>query len=286
VNAGDNRLGPIIDVITSLARGDFQPEFPDVVDDPDLAAIVLGLQMLGDELAASRVKLDGRTAEMETLNNGLLRLADLSNLLLSCDTSSEAYVVLGRAVRDMYSQLSGGVYLFGASRNVVELVTSWGDLPVATTFPPTDSGYYAARVATLRLSDAGPEVAWSRAVGDRVVHRHPALLLLADGLHARPGEAAEDRVLLPPPQGLLRLARPVERKRGPYLGLGAPTVARARRGRLRREPAAPRVVRLVRRLEPFKAGQFHERRKLERHPDCSASLIFASLMQRAVSNRR
>ena len=138
MNAGDNRLGPIIDVITSLARGDFQPEFPDVVDDPDLAAIVLGLQMLGDELAASRVKLDGRTAEMETLNNGLLRLADLSNLLLSCDTSSEAYVVLGRAVRDMYSQLSGGVYLFGASRNVVELVTSWGDLPVATTFPPTD----------------------------------------------------------------------------------------------------------------------------------------------------
>jgi diguanylate cyclase (GGDEF)-like protein len=38
----------------------------------------------------------------------------------------------------MYGQLSGAVYLFGASRNVVELVTSWGDLPVAKTFAPAD----------------------------------------------------------------------------------------------------------------------------------------------------
>jgi diguanylate cyclase (GGDEF)-like protein len=158
VNAGDNRLGPIIDVITSLARGDFQPEFPDVVDDPDLEAIVLGLQMLGAELAASRVELDGRTAEMETLNSGLLRLADLSNLLLSCDTSVEAYVVLGRAVREMYGQLSGGVYLFGASRNIVELVTSWGDLSVAKTFPPGDC-WALRRGRAHHVSPAGAEPA-------------------------------------------------------------------------------------------------------------------------------
>jgi diguanylate cyclase (GGDEF)-like protein len=94
--------------------------------------------MLAEELLASRAEAEGRSAQMETLNNGLLQLADLSNLLLSCDTSGEAYVVLGRAVRDMYGGLSGGVYLFGASRNVVELVTSWGDRPVAKTFPPTD----------------------------------------------------------------------------------------------------------------------------------------------------
>jgi diguanylate cyclase (GGDEF)-like protein len=38
----------------------------------------------------------------------------------------------------MYGRLSGAVYLYGASRNVVEVVSSWGDLAVAKTFPPTD----------------------------------------------------------------------------------------------------------------------------------------------------
>ena len=164
MNAGDNRLGPIIDIITSLARGDFQPQAPEIADDPDLEAIVLGLQMLGDELAASRVELQGRTAEMETLNNGLLQLAALSNLLLSCDTSVEAYVVLGRAVREMYGQLSGGVYLFGASRNVVELVTNWGDLPVAKTFPPGDC-WALRRGRAHHVSKSGAEPA-CRHVGD------------------------------------------------------------------------------------------------------------------------
>ena len=138
MSGSGDRLGPVVGIITSLAQGDLRPEFPEIANDPELEAIVLGLQMLAEELLASRADLEGRTAELETLNNGLLRLADLSNLLLSCDTSSEAYVVLGRAVREMYGQLSGGVYLFGASRNVVELVTSWGDLPVAKTFPPAD----------------------------------------------------------------------------------------------------------------------------------------------------
>ena len=138
VTGSDDRLGPVVGIITSLAQGDLRPEFPDIANDPELEAIVQGLQMLAEELLASRADIEGRAAELETLNNGLLQLADLSNLLLSCDTSVEAYVVLGRAVREMYGQLSGAVYLFGASRNVVELVTSWGDLPVAKTLPPSD----------------------------------------------------------------------------------------------------------------------------------------------------
>jgi diguanylate cyclase (GGDEF)-like protein len=158
VTADDNRLVPIIEIITSLARGDFQPEFPEIVDDPDLEAIVLGLQMLGEELAASRAELEGRTAELESLNKGLVRLADLGNLLASCDTSGEAYVVLGRAARDMYSQLSGAVYLYGASRNVVELVSSWGELPVAKTFPPADC-WALRRGRAHHVSVAGAELA-------------------------------------------------------------------------------------------------------------------------------
>jgi diguanylate cyclase (GGDEF)-like protein len=138
VSEGDDRLGPIIALITSLAQGDLHPETPKITDDPDLEAIVIGLQMLAEELAASRVEAETRTAELHALNTGLLQLSELSNLLLSCDTSSEAYVVLGRAARAMYGQLSGAVYLYGPSRSAVELVTSWGDISVAKSFPPAD----------------------------------------------------------------------------------------------------------------------------------------------------
>ena len=133
----DDRLAPVIAMITGLAQGDLQPEIPEIEDDEELQAIVVGLQMLAEELAASRAELDGRSSELKLLNDGLLRLADLGNLLLSCDTSSEAYVVLGRAAREMFG-LSGAVYLYGASRNVVELVTSWGEQSMAKSFPPAD----------------------------------------------------------------------------------------------------------------------------------------------------
>jgi len=153
-----DRLGPVISVITSLAQGDLHPDFPVIEGDPELEAVVLGLEMLAEELAASRAAVGGRTTELEALNNGLTRLSDLGSLLLSCDTSNEAYVVLGRAVRDMYGQLSGAVYLYGASRNVVELVTSWGDLAVAKSFPPTDC-WALRRGRAHHVSVSGAEIA-------------------------------------------------------------------------------------------------------------------------------
>jgi len=153
-----DRLGPVIAVITRLAQGDLHPDFPVIEGDPELEAVVLGLEMLAEELAASRAAVARRTAELEAINNGLTRLSDLGNLLLSCDTSSEAYVVLGRAAREMYGQLSGAVYLYGASRNVVELVSSWGELSVAKSFPPTDC-WALRRGRAHHVSLSGAEIA-------------------------------------------------------------------------------------------------------------------------------
>jgi diguanylate cyclase (GGDEF)-like protein len=158
VRDGDDRLSPIITLITSLAQGDLHPETPTIVDDPDLEAIVIGLQMLAEELAASRADSEARAAELSALNTGLLQLSELSNLLLSSDTSSEAYVVLGRAARAMYGQLSGAVYLYGASRNVVEMVTSWGEISVAKSFPPADC-WALRRGRAHHVSVSGTEIA-------------------------------------------------------------------------------------------------------------------------------
>jgi diguanylate cyclase (GGDEF)-like protein len=134
----DDRLGPVIGIITMLARGELRPEFPEITNDPQLEAIVVGLRMLAEEWVSSREELEGRTRELETLNDGLVRLADMGNLLASCDASYEAYLVLGRAARDMLGELSGAVYVYGRSRSAVALVTSWGEFPVAKTFPPAD----------------------------------------------------------------------------------------------------------------------------------------------------
>jgi len=41
VNGTDDRLGPVIAVITSLAQGDLHPDFPEIENDPDLQAIVV-----------------------------------------------------------------------------------------------------------------------------------------------------------------------------------------------------------------------------------------------------
>ena len=159
VRDSDDRLSPIITLITSLAQGDLHPETPAIVDDPDLEAIVIGLQMLAEELAKSRADAEARAAELSELNTGLLQLSELSNLLLSSDTSSEAYIVLGRAARAMYGrQLSGAVYLYGASRNVVEMVTSWGEVSVAKSFPPADC-WALRRGRAHHMSVSGTEIA-------------------------------------------------------------------------------------------------------------------------------
>ena len=154
----EDRLGPVISVITSLAQGDLHPDFPEIDDDEQLEAVVLGLQMLAEELLASRAEAVARATELEALNNGLTRLSELGNLLLACDTSSEAYVVLAGAAREMYGELSGAVYLYGASRNVVELVSSWGELSVAKSFPPMDC-WALRRGRAHHVSVSGAEIA-------------------------------------------------------------------------------------------------------------------------------
>jgi diguanylate cyclase (GGDEF)-like protein len=175
----DRRLGPVIGVITTLARGDLRPVFPEIGGDPQLEAIVVGLQMLAEELGASREELEGRTRELQRLNDGLVRLADLGNLLASCETSSEAYLVLGRAARDMFGELSGAVYLYGASRNTVALVTSWGGFAVAKTFPPADC-WALRRARAHHVSALGAELA-CRHLGDGDPRTTICVPLLAQG---------------------------------------------------------------------------------------------------------
>jgi diguanylate cyclase (GGDEF)-like protein len=105
----------------------------------------------------------------------------------------------------MYGQLSGGVYLYGASRNVVELVTSWGDVAVAKTFPPGDC-WALRRGRVHQVNGSGAEPA-CRHTSDGKDSSAICVPMLAQGealgvLHMFGASALGDRVWTPVAQRL------------------------------------------------------------------------------------
>jgi nitrate/nitrite-specific signal transduction histidine kinase len=135
-------IDSIIGLITRLAAGDLsargQPQ--DVNDEID--AIIIGINMLAEELEASRDELEERvrvrTEENEKLNQDIRRLTELGNLLQACETTDEAFAVMTHSLAAMFDGLDAAVYLYRASRNVLEMKSNWGDLSGVPVLGPTD----------------------------------------------------------------------------------------------------------------------------------------------------
>ncbi len=68
-DGGDKRIDPVIELLTSLACGDLEARGERFAEDEDLDAVMLGINMLAEELAAHRSELEQRvatrTAELE-----------------------------------------------------------------------------------------------------------------------------------------------------------------------------------------------------------------------------
>ena len=138
----DGRVDRIVDLVTHLAAGDFSArQEPSGVDD-SLDAIMVGVNMLAEELEAARDELEHRvrtrTAEIERINRDLMQLTELGNLLQTCGTREEAYAVVRHGVTVIFAGLSGAVYLFNASRNLLENVVSWGEQSAQALLSPED----------------------------------------------------------------------------------------------------------------------------------------------------
>jgi diguanylate cyclase (GGDEF)-like protein/PAS domain S-box-containing protein len=72
------------------------------------------------KLARSMEILKSRSTEIFTLS-------ELGRLLQSCLNREEAYRIIKAYCQKLFPSFSGGVYLTAASRNVVQIVTSWGE---------------------------------------------------------------------------------------------------------------------------------------------------------------
>ncbi len=138
----DARIDSVVQLLTRLAAGDLTARGTPSDAYDDLDAIIVGVNMLAEELEASRDELEDRvrvrTSELEQLNRDITQLTELGNLLQACENVDEAFTVMRSALADIFDGLSGSVYLFRASRNVLELKLSWGDTRGVEMLAPTE----------------------------------------------------------------------------------------------------------------------------------------------------
>ena len=155
-------LDDLTAVFARLAAGDLAARGVPTGYDP-LDAVIVGINMLAEEVEASRAELEDqvreRTAqlhdtnqllilesaerqrvddelkesdarridELERMNHDIMQLTDLGNLLQSCNDPEEALAVIGHVAAALFGGLSGAVYLMQPSLNALEKKAQWGE---------------------------------------------------------------------------------------------------------------------------------------------------------------
>ncbi|PPS42708.1 hypothetical protein B1A85_13390 [Chroococcidiopsis sp. TS-821] len=79
-------------------------------------------------LQQANAKLTGWVRELEERNREITLLGEMSEILQACETVEEAYKTLPSLVQPLFPNLSGGIFLISASRNIVEAVATWGSI--------------------------------------------------------------------------------------------------------------------------------------------------------------
>jgi len=142
--------GSLIDVEVSvqhLQNGSRVVALVSVNDVTDRKQAEESLKLAHESLAQSVIELQRR--EME-----LRQLASIAEMLQSCHISDEAYSIVSELSPQLFPDFSGSLYMLTASRNMVELVTSWGSYKAfESLFVPDDC--WALRRARTHLFQPG-----------------------------------------------------------------------------------------------------------------------------------
>ena len=153
----DDNIDTVIDLIARLASGDLEARGVPSADDTDVDAVLVGVNMLAEELQSSRDELEGRvaqrTAELQALVEDITALTQLGNMLQACNDRAEAFAVMQASVEAMFPGLSGEMYVHRASRNILELKMTWGANGDAEPLTPREC--WGLRRGQVHVVDAG-----------------------------------------------------------------------------------------------------------------------------------
>ena len=86
---------------------------------------------LREQLVHANEELKHRTDELEERGRELTLLAQLGELLESCETLDEAYGIIAGIAEPLFNGDAGAVYTLDAAKPIVEAVASWGNPPPA-----------------------------------------------------------------------------------------------------------------------------------------------------------
>lgn len=167
------RIARLLDTVRCFAALDFSRPAPPDDEDDDLAALAVGINMLGEEVAAAwqgleqrvavrtaeleeltrtlrtevagrqeaeqalratEVHLRQRVAELEQVNREVLASGELTKLLQVCTSREEAFLAIGDLVPRVFADSQGAVYTFAPSRDLLERVAVWGELEAPESF--------------------------------------------------------------------------------------------------------------------------------------------------------
>jgi diguanylate cyclase (GGDEF)-like protein len=94
---------------------------------------------LQDQLAQAHEELRRHADELEQRGREMSLLAQMGELLESCQSLDEAYAVIARVAEPLFEGDAGAVYVLAPSGTVAEAVAGWGSPPpTRSVFSPTD----------------------------------------------------------------------------------------------------------------------------------------------------
>ncbi len=103
----------------------------------------------------TNAKLKAALEELKEQSQDAAKLAELVDILQSCQNAEEAYEITGNVLQGILQPTSGALFITSPSRDIVEMATSWGDvLGSEKVFRPDDC-WALRRGKVHRLKDSG-----------------------------------------------------------------------------------------------------------------------------------
>ncbi len=134
---GRGKMDTRIPIRSTDELGELAGSFNEMAD--SLAKLMVERGQSQEQLSQAHESLKNSMGELELRNLEAGTLSEMADLLHSCFTLEEASNVIASSARKLFHGFSGAVLVFSPSRNVLEVITTWGpSSPAQRVFSPSE----------------------------------------------------------------------------------------------------------------------------------------------------